>query len=83
MAEGMNMISKNYNDLISIEEKITMILYEIPSEPLPRFKIIISFGKKKCFNLIVILRNQEYFTIYLPILPLFLLFPTKFNNIIY
>ena len=48
-----------------------------------RFKIIVSFGKKICFNLIVILRNQEYFTIFLPILPLFLLFPTKFNNIIY
>ena len=48
-----------------------------------RFKIIVSFEKKNCFNLIVILRNQGYFTIFLPILPLFLLFSTKFNNIIY
>ena len=45
---------------------------------LPPFQNNCLFWKKNCFNL----RNQEYFIIFLPILPLFLLFPTKFNNIL-
>ena len=47
MAEGMNMISENYNDLISIEEKVINLQKDINDI---RSKSYISHILEKCFE---------------------------------